>query len=219
MSGSSSKAFMVTNLVMMVIVDVVIALFVKDWDSLHIFTLVMVSVPFILACLIPFITPKGEHEYVYNVSTMVTTSIYAVIQIAIAVVILVTGWNGVIPYIVQIILLVAFVLVVFLVTLSNHSVEKSQAPKKNDQKIIWAARVEMKDAYDRADRETREVIKKAVDSVNAVSGYGDAYVEIDNRIMDCSKSLVSAVSSGDIDQVRSICAEIDVLCRDRKRIR
>ncbi|MBE6514792.1 MAG: hypothetical protein E7Z69_07105 [Thermoplasmata archaeon] len=212
----------VITLVLLAIADALILVFVSDWNTLRYVTVGMINAAFLLHIMAGLLVPQtGHNDYIYTSSTGIFTTVYVVIELLIGISILVFDipLGDSILIVIQVVLFVLITLFIVVYNITNHNVEREQAPKAVSINLVKKIRAEVKDAYDRCnDPETKKVIDKAMDDVNAIAGFASKYGDLDNELMNLAQQLVSAVLSENNSEIEAICAAIHDKCAERKKI-
>jgi hypothetical protein len=212
----------VITLVLLAIADALMLIFVSDWNTLRYVSFGMINAAFLLHIIAGLLVPQtGHNDYIYTTSTGLFTVVYAFIELIIGVSTLIFDipLGDSILIVIQVVLFVLVTLFIVVYNITNHNVEREQAPKAASIDLVKKIRAEVKDAYDRCnDPEMKKVIDKAMDDVNAMAGFASKYDDLDNKLMDLAEQLVSAVLSENNGEIEAICRAIRDKCAERKKI-
>ncbi len=214
-----NKIQLVSSLVIMAIVDIILLLFVSEWTTTRIVSLAVIDAAFVLSIVVPYLSPKNENNYLYSTTSGFLVMGYLILELIIGIAVIVTGWEGLIPMIIQVVLLVLVILFLAIMLSTNSRVEKEMGVKNASKDDIQAVKGEIKDAYNKASRENRPAIERAMDDVGSLAGFGAAFADIDEELLSKSRDLVDAASADDADRIAALSKEISDLCSRRRKIR
>lgn len=220
MNRNNLLMFIIPTIIILVIVDILIFTFVKDWNIGRDIDVIFINIAFVFFLIAGMITNEGPNTYVFNMSNSVIASVYLALELVAGFALLVfdpeTIWHAAIQVVM---VLSASSVLIMNISVNRDSIAHDKVVSANHSRLVDIHNI-MYDAFKVAKgNQIKKVVENAYDKSKSMSGYTqDGLEEFDNELYDIATCILKNCKEGNDDLITEECKQFTTLCDERARV-
>ncbi|WP_400203160.1 hypothetical protein [Candidatus Methanomassiliicoccus intestinalis] len=208
--------YLVCNIVLIAIVDLILLATVKEWSDLNKFSIMMINIALGIGIIFLVISPKGQNSNIFILSTSLIVMGYVIIEVIIGMIYILYTFNNNLVILSQIILAVLSIFILSINFIVNKNTAKSDAFTREWTKTLGQVQIALEGAMAICEnRDAKIMIEKAYDATRAMTKPSRSSMEqITQELFNRSNKIFEAATKKNNMDVIRLCTEyIEIIKR------
>lgn len=212
--------YVIPTLLVLAIIDIVLFVSIENWSDGRVVDVAFIHLAFVLSIASDFIAPGGPNKSLFGLTTAIFTKGYLILEVVLALIFIIVDVQGVVPIIIQVILLMIFGIFFFTSMGVNRNIAQHDEAIRVTHRRLESIQDTMYMAFTSVDDiGMKKIVESAYDESCSISGYGcTGFEEIDSTLYEIAIEILASARNQDSNSLTVYCKKFKQLCSEREML-